>query len=175
MHAVHAVENFLQGLLLRKCNFHVVFFRDHEALCVPDNARSSTEAKCLLTREILIRHLRLNLPPNQSTLQIRVFSSMHSKDFTSYLTNTGVYFFMCHDGAATGASTTYGSASNNETRSKPPARLRNKIAFRYMIYEFIRQGYNVALVNGLEWKDSKVCLLSYASIAEYSTLRFAID
>ena len=32
LHAVYAVEYFLQGLIQRKCNFHVVFFDNHKDL-----------------------------------------------------------------------------------------------------------------------------------------------
>ena len=189
LHAVYAVENFLHGLVRRKCNFHVVFFDNHEDLCVRCDGPTSSRLKYLVTRDILVRHLQLNRGQQNSDLQIRVFSSIQSEDFINYLSTTGVYFLMCHDGASTSALSTKksgsdqifnhhnleGGDSNTETESGTCFRdqLHNKIGFRYMIYEFIRQGYNVALLNGLEWRDSKVRLWLYASIVDESTVFIA--
>lgn len=59
LHAVHAVESFLQKLRERGCNFHIVWFRDQERLCLPGDALpQDLENKHLLIRTILIRHLQ---------------------------------------------------------------------------------------------------------------------
>ncbi|KAF7507459.1 hypothetical protein GJ744_010390 [Endocarpon pusillum] len=171
LHAIHAVENFLYGLLRRKCNFHVVFFDNHEDLCVQREGPASSRLKYLLTREILVRHLQLHLGQQHPRHQVRVFSSFQSEDFTHYLTTTSMYFLMCHDGASTSALSTmerFNQISDDHHPKEGDSAIKleskvgfrgqgdNRIGFRYMIYEFIRQGYNVALLNGLEWKDSKV-------------------
>lgn len=173
LHAIHAVENFLYGLLRRKCNFYVVFFDNHEDLCVRRESPASSRLKYLLTREILVRHLQLHLGQQHPGHQVRVFSSIQSEDFTHYLANTGMYFLMCHDGASTSALSTKEGFNQTSGHHNPSGgdsvtkfelkvgfsgQVDNRIGFRYMIYEFIRQGYNVALLNGLEWKDSKVRL-----------------
>lgn len=80
---------------------------------------------------------------------------------------------MCHDGASTfvgsdGDCTNHDLSNTDEIEGDnlhsklapeiaSPTQSRSKIRFRYMIYEFIRLGYNVALVNELELKDTKVC------------------
>ena len=38
LHAVHSVEKFLSELKRRDCNFDVLFFKDHENLCVAKEA-----------------------------------------------------------------------------------------------------------------------------------------
>ena len=124
-----------------------------------------------------MRHLQFNLGQQRSGLQIRVFPSIQSEDFTHYLADTGMYFLMCHDGASTSALSTKklgshpisdhhdldggGSDAKVECGSGSHDLVHQKIRFRYMIYEFIRQGYNVALLHGLEWRDTKVRLWSY--------------
>ena len=61
---------------------------------------------------------------------------------------------MCHDGAHTpvksGMKHSVLSASNGNWQ---------KVAFRKMIRRFISLGFNVALVNGLEVRDTKVRLM----------------
>ena len=175
LHAVYAVEKFLHGLLHRKCNFHIVFFDNHDTLCLRRDAYASGATKYLLTRDILVRHLQINLQTRQPSLQIKVFPSIQCENFTRYLAITGMYFLMCHDGASTGALSkndwaydrVYGNdeidAGDRHTKFRSAAfggQVRSKIGFRYMIYEFVRLGYNVALINGLEFRDTKVRLPS---------------
>ena len=146
LHAVYAVEKFLNDLSRRKGNFHIVFFDDHASLCLTDDG----ESKEPLIREILIRHLQMNLRDAHPNIKIQVFSSIQSDSFIHYLASTGAYFLMCHDGAAITSS----RQSNGE--SPVDRQCHGRLGFRFMIYEFIRLGYNVALVNGLEFRDSKV-------------------
>lgn len=66
---------------------------------------------------------------------------------------------MCHDGAnavPTLEEPLIQSKSEAEKRDIEIAELERKTAFRAFICELIRRGYNVALINGLEWADTKV-------------------
>jgi len=134
VHAVYLVESFLHSLLQRKCNFHVVFFEENKQLCLPDKVAAENLPKYMLARAAIIRHLQTHTP---GTTSIKRFDSTNSEEFNEYLATTAVYFGMMHDGSA-------------------PFTQHNRVLFRTMILSFISRGYNVALVNGLEWRDTKV-------------------
>ena len=159
VHAIYAVEHFLHGLLQRKCNFHIVFFDTHENLCIPPGTESSNRFKYLLARAVVLRHLRINLGGPQPAIAIEEFKSTSDIAFQDYLRATGIYFIMCHDGASPGSP-----ASGNDIALPTPSHQAEvesleksrKILFRAMICDLINKGYNIALINGLEWRDTKV-------------------
>lgn len=66
--------------------------------------------------------------------------------------SSGTYFIMCHDGAR---------APNNfeieYSAEEASYWNRQKSTFRRMIGQFMSLGFNVALANGLEVRDTKVC------------------
>ena len=75
---------------------------------------------------------------------------------------------MCHDGAnsvSTSEEPSIQSKSDAERRDIESEELKRRTAFRALICEIVRQGYNVALINGLEWADTKV--FSFARIFAY--------
>lgn len=159
LHAVYAVEHFLQGLLQRKCVFHIVFFDVHEHLCIPRATHSTLHEKYLLARAVIMRHLTLNLPNSHPVIKVLNFESALDHAFQKYLTASGAYFIMTHDGA------------NPVPPERDPRLLKNdglnlgliehedlqrRAALRTTIFYFINHGYNVALIDGLEWMDTKV-------------------
>ena len=153
LHATYAIENFLQNLVRRKCNFHIAFFDKNQHLCVPSNASSEERTKYLLARSVVIRHLTQNLKDSYPRIEIHIFHSIHDSTFTDYLSSAGVYFVLCHDGAQSTQSSTKASQPNDVTERQSRAR---SLVFRSMIWWFISHGFNVALIGGLEWKDTKV-------------------
>ncbi|KAF2113529.1 hypothetical protein BDV96DRAFT_577961 [Lophiotrema nucula] len=162
VHAVHAVESFLRGLVARRCNFHIAFFDQHEAHCVPPFARGSDDRrqKYLLARSLIIRHLRLNIPKTNPDIKVQVFRSLDSEQFASYVEATDLYFIMCHDGASSNESRKRNALNKTldalAQEGHDDQELRTKVAFRKLIVWFIQRGYNAALVNGLEWRDTKI-------------------
>ena len=66
--------------------------------------------------------------------------------------SSGTYFIMCHDGAR---------APNNfeiqYSAEESSYWNRQKSRFRSMIWRFMSLGFNVALANGLQIRDTKVC------------------
>ena len=78
----------------------------------------------------------------------------------------GTYFIMCHDGAISDSSAILDVETENaeatNTQSSKEEILR-KTKLRNMIFAFIAQGYNAALVNGLEWLDTKVLYAGHSS------------
>ncbi|KAF2467823.1 DEAD/DEAH box helicase [Lindgomyces ingoldianus] len=162
LHATYAVENFLRGLVSRRCNFHVAFFENHRELCVPPSASDGNQEKYLLARAVIIRHLSVNLKSAYPDIEVHVFPSIRSKAFAEYLEATDLYFIMCHDGASSRAL-----PKKNITSKTPDAledeyhdvvghEMQTKTIYRLFIHWFMERGYNAALVNGLEWRDTKV-------------------
>jgi hypothetical protein len=158
-----------------------VFFAENAHLCVPVGALDELRYRYLLAREAIIRHLRENTPATASAKRIKEFSSYRSSEFCSYLLTSGAYFFMCHDGSFPESSankvtvdshkesetlleeldsTDDGETDKEQADDSAPAKevLQYRIDLRRMIYHFMGHGYNVALINSLEFRDTKVNL-----------------
>ncbi|KAK3724839.1 hypothetical protein LTR37_000887 [Vermiconidia calcicola] len=152
LHAAYNVEQFLHHLTRRKCNFHVVFFDSNKTLCIPPTASNGNATKYLLARAAIIRHLQMYLPTPETTITIHDFPSYTSPDFTDYLTLHSPYFVMAHDGADAGSR----KAKHLKEDQISKSGIGSRAALREMVLFFIERGFNVALVNGLEWRDTKV-------------------
>ena len=134
LHAVYLVERFLKQLLDRKCKFKIVFYEHHSVSCIPPGTSVSNTNKFLLARAVIIRHLRTT----NLEIEVRIFPHVQDQRFLDYLAEQDVYFFMCHDGA--GATPIADST----------------VHFRAFIRRFASEGYHIALINELHFKDSKV-------------------
>lgn len=160
LHAVYAVEHFLQGLLQRKAVFHIVFFNTHRDLCVPRATSSLRRDKYLLARAIIIRHLTVHLRTSHPTIKVLTFASPFDSSFQDYLLASGAYFIMTHDGAnlvdiERDRSAIEGSP-DLDFAAVEREELQRRAKFRSAILSFLDHGYNVALIDGLEWMDTKV-------------------
>ncbi|KAI9764046.1 MAG: hypothetical protein M1840_008922 [Geoglossum simile] len=144
LHAAYEVERFLESLVRRLCNFHIVFFNTNERLCVPPSGFPHKRFY-RLARSVILRHLTTNLPKSHPNIEIHHFPSIYDPAFNEYLKSSGVYFVMCHDGAVQ-------THPESESRGSKIA----KVAFRRMIQRFILPGFSVALINGLDVRDTKV-------------------
>ncbi|KAJ4293474.1 hypothetical protein N0V90_008757 [Kalmusia sp. IMI 367209] len=162
LHATWAVEHFLRNLLARRANFHIVFFDQHRELCIPSSASTASHAKYLLAREAIIRHLSVNLKPTHPEVQINIFSSVTSDEFTEYLKSTDFYFVLCHDGASARDFKKKEKLDkspdtlNDEERDDEDEELRKKIVFRQLIHWSMEQGSSIVLINGLEFQDARI-------------------
>lgn len=125
-------------------------FADNEDLCVPPNNYGSRNLY-LLARSVIIRHFTCHLPQSHPGIEIHNFSSIYDPAFEDYLQSSGVYFVMCHDGARV-------QVRPSMELSGKAAKFTHeqKVALRTMIERFILSGFNVALINGLEVRDTKV-------------------
>lgn len=183
LHATYMVESFLRALRRRKCHFQIIFFEENSSLCVPPHSTSELRSRYLFAREAIVQHLCRNLSVRCSDIGVRVFRDYRDQEFVDYLASSGTYFFMCHDGALSsrvlGVVDGGGSESDVSTESEgpkasgddadgaedagdgvkmPTSELLARSGFRSMIHWFICRGYNVALLNTLECRDTKVCL-----------------
>lgn len=162
LHASYAVEKFLHGLVSRRCNFHIAFFDDYADLCVPQHASPMTSEKYLLARAAIIRHLQVNLQNGHPDIEVRRFSSTSSEAFTEYLRTTDIYFVLCHDGASVSDLKKRAilqkdlNALEDEAKDHSERQKTYKASFRTLIYGLMQRGFSTALVNGLEWQDTKV-------------------
>lgn len=151
LHAAYEVERFLHHLVTRKCNFRIVFFGCNRELCVPPGVSEATASKFILARAVIIRHLQVNVASSHPDITVDVFTAYDSPEFATWIRQTSPYFVMMHDGAAA-ADRKGKHMVETSIQGAPKAR----VAMREMILHFIHRGFNVALVNGLEWRDTKV-------------------
>lgn len=147
LHAAYNVERFLHQLLQRKCNFHIVFLSSTKELCIPPTAKPQDAPKYFLARAAIIRHLRTNVVNANPGIAVNTFASHESPAFEKYLKATSPYFLMAHDGSA---PTKHGDV-NRDVES-----IDQRLVLRDTIVHFIKRGYNVALINGIEIRDTKV-------------------
>lgn len=77
-------------------------------------------------------------------MRILQFPSLNSEEFVSYLDLAGIYFVMAHDGAVR-------KKAEEDAYSK-----REKLILRGMIWWINRHKLNVALINRIEFRDTKV-------------------
>lgn len=194
LHAAHTVESFLYSLVRRKCKIQIAFFDEHEDLCVPQFRNGDDlRPKYLLARAAILRYLERSLAQHPSGICVQRFSSYLQPEFLDYIHSNGIYFVLCHDGQSPGAVSTEElenldqkpDASNQPLRpddesdtSRQIVSLWNsgnvrkaRLAFRYMIFWFLTRAYNVALIDGLEFLDTKVMtIVLEGSRAETSTI-----
>ncbi|KAF9871134.1 DEAD/DEAH box helicase [Colletotrichum karsti] len=149
LHAVHAVETFLSKLRERGCNFHVLWFDSQEELAVPRCIPEKYRHKYLLTRAVLIEHLRSpetdhETTPDGSTEHHNgkdpmsfVFSAIGNDEFADYMEENSLHFVMCSQG-----------------RDAEDA--NGSIDHLLVMYLFAKMGYSLSFIDGLDFRSSKV-------------------
>ncbi|KAH8687441.1 hypothetical protein BGZ60DRAFT_393597 [Tricladium varicosporioides] len=147
LHSVYVIERFLENLIKRHCSFHIAFFEDHSALCVPPGLSAPHRARYLLARTVIKRHLTLRLPASQPDVLVNTFPALESEEFRRYLEVTPIHFVMAHDGTSRSFKTSSENTKDLEY---------SKILLRGMIWFWNTQHLNVALINQVEFRDSKV-------------------
>ncbi|KAI3391275.1 hypothetical protein diail_7634, partial [Diaporthe ilicicola] len=150
LHAIHGVESFLQKLHERGLNFHILWFRDQEALCLTRAAatgelQSMLWPKYLLIRAVLIRHLNRQQPSHDAVASEHAktisfeFEGMDSTSFQDYLANNAVHCFMCLDAPAFGAC----PSSSEE-------------AYLAIAHDLASRGFCLAFLDSVEFSSSRV-------------------
>ncbi|KAL8692732.1 MAG: hypothetical protein Q9218_002291 [Villophora microphyllina] len=172
LHAAYAVEQFLQGLIQRKCNFHIVFFDVHDDLCIPRGTPSVLKRQYLLARAVIIRHLSFHLPITHPAIRVHAFSSALDPAFQDYLKASGAYFVMIHDGAnpvPIDKDPRLSKERSLDLAASEKTELQRRTRFRSTILSLIDLGYNVALIDGLEWMDTKIMTMVVEGIRKSIT------
>lgn len=91
-------------------------------------------------------------------IELHTFKSTSDEAFVRYLWTTGVYFVMCHDGAFNNNTQALSTSEHriSDLAQNDAFETSRKARFRGMILLLLSRGYNIALINGLEWHDTKV-------------------
>ncbi|KJZ77816.1 hypothetical protein HIM_02993 [Hirsutella minnesotensis 3608] len=140
LHAVYAVESLLFNLKQRGCNFHIVWFRVDEPLCVPTEASGSTSNIYHLTRAVLIQHFRHQDSSNPSSETVQYeFDDIDCMEARKYLASYAHYFWLCLDGI-----------------SFDQCSLSISILYLQFMSKVASLGYSVAHINDLDFVSSKV-------------------
>ncbi|TLS29669.1 hypothetical protein PpBr36_01890 [Pyricularia pennisetigena] len=142
LHAVYAVEKFLNELDQRHCHFQVIWLESHERLCIPPTTPEEHHIKYLLTRRILIEHLNRSLGARRPRCSY-VFDSLNDQNFTNHLKRSPILFFLCSDGR------------QHLTASGPKA-FQNITLCLYLIHHLNLRGYSIALTDDTEISNAKV-------------------
>lgn len=178
LHATYIVEKLLQKLGQRKCVFEIVFFDSNARFCIPTESSDDKYDRYLLAREAIIRHLVAISQEKKHGFDVYLFESYHSESFREHLLDSGAYVFMCHEGTVDemdeindvndddddSAEEDYQNDNSDDDNIGTENELENMkvripqsvIGLRLMIHWFITHGCNIALINNLEFRDTKV-------------------
>ncbi|KAF8857718.1 P-loop containing nucleoside triphosphate hydrolase protein [Acephala macrosclerotiorum] len=176
LHAVYVVEKFLENLIKRHCQFHVAFFNENAQLCVPNGKSEAQRARYLLARAVIKRHLGLRLPTSHPNVLVKNFPSLTSPEFQEYLHESPVLFVMVHDGSGKESKFTIAEGDNTTTMRKmsDDERLSKKL-FRGIIWYFNTHKLNAALINQIEFRDSKVFTMIVESFRPSNKERLVVS
>ena len=113
---------------------------------------SGFEYKYQYARTVIIKHLQRHAEEcarNGARASVLEFDSVESQGFHEYLEGLPIHFVLCHDGV--------------ESED-----VKDTIILRNLIRSLLWRGKNVAIINALEWKSSKVTSQDTASlVCEY--------
>lgn len=128
------MENFLQSLKDRGCNFHVLWFDEDKHLCIPDHGVADLRAHgYLLARSVVIQHLHRYAKATASKFNFR-FPSIESNAFENYVSGNAVRLFLCQGAREVANATSY----------------------QLLVYRFCKRGYSTGYIDDLEFVSSKV-------------------
>ncbi|TLD21429.1 hypothetical protein PspLS_09123 [Pyricularia sp. CBS 133598] len=142
LHAIYAVEKFLNELDQRHCHFQVIWLESHERLCIPPQTPEEHHIKYLLTRRILIDHLNRGLDVSRLHRSY-VYDSLDDQSFIDHLKSSPILFFLCSDGR------------QNLTAPEPKA-VQDISQCLHLIYHLNLRGYSIALIDDAEISNAKV-------------------
>ncbi len=126
--------------------YPLTFSIDNQELCIPPGA-SEHASRFLLARQAVKEHLKLTLPHSLPSVKVHEFGSAYSEEFSAFLKESEVAFFMVHDGAL---------PTRGKVVQENASETRAKIILRCLISWLNSQSYNVVLLNHNEYKDTKV-------------------
>ncbi|KAK2760350.1 putative ATP-dependent RNA helicase ddx60 [Arachnomyces sp. PD_36] len=148
LQAVWNVERFLSKLIRAKCNFHIVFFNENRNLSTPSFTEERSREKYRLARDIIYHHLENSVQNQFPELVVKTFESISSQEFHDHLRSVGVYFVMCHNGVLQNID------PDDVDDAKAAKALQRK--WYHVIKQFMSFNFNVATINEIEWRDTKV-------------------
>lgn len=114
--------------------------KENKYLCIPSPISIKNSFKYLFARSAIIQHLlsTSKTVTKDDPFSIFQFRSPDDDGFQQYLARTRPYFVMCHNGADISKGG------------------RIQFSLRGFIWRMVAAGYNIALINEVEFRDSKV-------------------
>ncbi|CAG8471575.1 3281_t:CDS:10, partial [Acaulospora morrowiae] len=129
------VETFIDKLKQRECKFHIVFFDTHKAIW--------NDPKFRVAREIVLSHLKSY--QDVTGISIYEFDDWWGIDFATYIKERQPLFVLLGDG----------TTENPEIDSINIEKSNASIAWRGLIYHTLHNDLSVALIPGMEFRDSR--------------------
>lgn len=108
-------------------------------------------SKYALAREVIYQHLAAHLHKKNTDIQVCRFPAVNSPEFQSHVQTYSVYFAMCHNGAL--------RRQNAQTAE----------SMLHVLQRVMASGLDVAIINEIEWRDSKVSSLLFYFIVKPDT------
>lgn len=147
---------------------------NHE-LCIPPGLPGYLRSRYLLARTAIKRHLALHLPASHPDIFVNTFQSTDCEEFKDYLKVSPVHFVMTHDGSPRTSSIAVVAEADT-----PPATLESedhasKILLRGNIWWWNSHNFNVALINRIEFRDSKVFTMIVESFVASSRVQLLLN
>ncbi|GBE83891.1 Uncharacterized helicase [Sparassis crispa] len=142
-HALHSLERMLEEFLNRSAVFEIVFFQENRHLTLHTGSSGYVFVSRSLARTLLVRHLK------QLDIPVHVFTNLDDPLWTQYMKFTKPMFVMTNDGGVLDQEC--------NTFSLPECILTQRI----FIYILLSQGTPVSLLQGAEFRDSKVMSFVY--------------
>lgn len=144
-----------------KCNFQVTFFDGKSQSSFPPKPAKQTHSfiffqkietsplspplrdvyhsKYKLTRDIIHQHLKTYLQKGYPEIQVHQFPEVNPPEFRQHIQTYSAYFSICHNGAL-------------RRKNVPSVEPMLKVIANIMESEL-----DVAIINGIKWRDIKVC------------------
>ena len=141
-------------------------FTENAELCIPRGRRMTRRSRYLLARSVIKRHLNIHLPSSQPDIQVNTFPSLESKEFKEYLDICPIHFVAVHDGSE--------KPRQISDKDTVEGDVLAKILLRGIIWYFNTHKLNVAIINRMEFRDSKVFTMIVESFTLSSRLRLQI-
>ena len=138
-------------------------FTENAELCIPRGRRMTRRSRYLLARSVIKRHLIIHLPSSQPDIQVNTFPSLESREFKEYLDIFPIHFVAVHDGSEKPRQTSVKDTVEGDVLAK--------ILLRGIIWYFNTHKLNVAIINRMEFRDSKVFTMIVESFTLSSRLR----
>lgn len=113
-------------------------------------------AKYSLARDIIYHHLENSVQNQFPELVVKTFESISSPEFQEHIHSVGVYFAMCHNGVVRNEDS---DGSDDEDEAKEAEITQGK--WLRVIQQFMSYDFNVAMINEIEWRDTKVRFHSF--------------
>ncbi|TFY54174.1 hypothetical protein EVG20_g9819 [Dentipellis fragilis] len=141
LHALHSTEQFLNELIKRAAMLDIVFWAETRHLTIKTGADAFVTASRTLARTLILNHLVNHA--EKFNVAIHFFESVRDEEWLMYQRRVRPMFVMVNDGGVLGEDSTLEAA-------------QAVLVQRTFIFDILTQGVAVSLLNGMEFRDTKM-------------------